>query len=619
MSSIFNPGQTITWRGSAYRITRLVNLYNLLASNVESGELQSIPIAEVQLYQEKPVEKVQEIDLSRLTDDELLNADRRYKIIEPLLVNPSQRTRKDVQAIAAENNMSTATLYRWLTSFEKNNRKTSLVPKRRSDKGGSRLSKEQDMIVRLSIQEDFLKPERPTIKTGYKTYKRRSLMAGVQPCSEATFARRIEELSPKEIASRRMGVKFAREKFEPAVDEFPAAKFPLQSIQIDHTQPNVILVDDDFRKPIGRPWVTFSIDVFSRVIAGFHLSLAPPSATSVAMCLSHAMCRKDHWLALRNIEGSWPVWGLFDRIYADNGSDFRSKALDRACGEYSIRLVWRPLGRPEYGGHVERLMRTVKTDLANLKGTTFRNPEDRGDYDSEGHAIFTFSEFERWLTIYIIKYYHQRLHSGIEMPPIKKFEEGCLYGSGDIPPVGLPDLISDEKKLYLDFLPYVERSVQRYGVEYDYIPYYHPSIAKWIGVKSPQSESGKHLFKYEEHQISFIYFLDPDTQEYFEIPRVRRGSDNMTRHQWRLARKRVEEQGKLLVNEEIIINAHNELMAIEKESAFKTKSVRRNQQRKKESIRATSHILVEPKIPTVEEKDDSCLEGDITPFDELDI
>jgi putative transposase len=57
---------------------------------------------------------------------------------------------------------------------------------------------------------------------------------------------------------------------------------PLDLMQIDHTLVDVIIVDEEDRLPIGRPWLTLAIDIASRAVAGFTVSLDPPSTVSVA-------------------------------------------------------------------------------------------------------------------------------------------------------------------------------------------------------------------------------------------------------------------------------------------------------------------------------------------------
>ncbi len=57
-------------------------------------------------------------------------------------------------------------------------------------------------------------------------------------------------------------------------------------LQIDHTPVDVIVVDKETRRSIGRPWLTLAIDVATRMVAGFHVSLWAPSALSVSLTLS---------------------------------------------------------------------------------------------------------------------------------------------------------------------------------------------------------------------------------------------------------------------------------------------------------------------------------------------
>src|SRR5690606_15997941 len=94
---------------------------------------------------------------------------------------------------------------------------------------------------------------------------------------------------PERTSLRGRGYKEkAKNKFMPAAGKFPNADFPLAVVQIDHTPADIILVDDKHRKPIGRPWLTLAIDVYSRMIVGYYLSFDAPSATSIAMCVAHA-------------------------------------------------------------------------------------------------------------------------------------------------------------------------------------------------------------------------------------------------------------------------------------------------------------------------------------------
>jgi putative transposase len=67
----------------------------------------------------------------------------------------------------------------------------------------------------------------------------------------------------------------------------PAIMAPLDQVQIDHTVIDLIVVDDRDRQPIGRPYLTVAIDVYSRCLLGMVVTLEAPSSVSVGLCIAH--------------------------------------------------------------------------------------------------------------------------------------------------------------------------------------------------------------------------------------------------------------------------------------------------------------------------------------------
>ena len=86
--------------------------------------------------------------------------------------------------------------------------------------------------------------------------------------------------------------KILKDKYEAAAGSFPNADYPLAYVQIDHTPLDVEIVDEQYRETIGRAYLTLAIDVFSRMVVGYYLSLDEPSSISVAMCISSAILSK---------------------------------------------------------------------------------------------------------------------------------------------------------------------------------------------------------------------------------------------------------------------------------------------------------------------------------------
>jgi putative transposase len=148
--------------------------------------------------------------------------------------------------------------------------------------------------------------------------------------------------------------------------------------------------------------------VFSRMVASFYVSIDPPGAMATGLAIVHAMLPKQIWLARHDISTPWPVAGHIRMIHLDNAREFHGHMLDRACESYGIEITWRPVRQPWYGGHIERLLGTFAREIHNLPGSTFSNPAERGDYNSERQAAMTLSEFERWFAILVTQAYHQK-------------------------------------------------------------------------------------------------------------------------------------------------------------------------------------------------------------------
>ena len=121
-------------------------------------------------------------------------------------------------------------------------------------------------------------------------------------------------------------------------------------MQIDHTVVDVIVVDERERRPVGRPYLTAAIDVFSRSLVDMVVTLEAPSAVSVGLCLVHAATDKRPGLESLGLDVQWPMSGKPRQLYLDNASEFKSAALRRGCEHHGIELAYRPPGRPHYGG-----------------------------------------------------------------------------------------------------------------------------------------------------------------------------------------------------------------------------------------------------------------------------
>jgi putative transposase len=82
---------------------------------------------------------------------------------------------------------------------------------------------------------------------------------------------------------------------------------PLAVVQIDHTVADILLVDPEIHSVIGRPTLTLALDVATRCVLGFCVSLEPPSSLLVALCLETSVFPKDEWLRAAGLEATCDV------------------------------------------------------------------------------------------------------------------------------------------------------------------------------------------------------------------------------------------------------------------------------------------------------------------------
>jgi putative transposase len=329
-------------------------------------------------------------------------------------------------------------------------------------------------------------------------------------------------------------------------------------VQVDHTPVDLELVDDVHRQPVGKPWITVAFDVFSRMIAGFCVSFDPPGALATGLCLAHAILPKELWLAKYDITSRWPAWGFMDVVHCDNAKEFHGAMLAKACANYGIGLKFRPVRQPHHGGHIERFL---------------------GTFAEEIHRIF---ELERWIADLIVNVYHRRVHSSLGMSPLEKYEEGIL-GTATKPGRGLPARCTDETKLRLDFLPYFERTVQRPGISIEGIHYYADVLRPWIGASDPDHPERKREFivRRDPRDISVVYFYDSQAQQYLRIPYRDTSRPPMSVWELQKIRRQLKDEGRRSVDEQIIFDACARMRAIEEEAKRTTKSMRREQQRRR--------------------------------------
>lgn len=379
------------------------------------------------------------------------------------------------QAIADTFGLSARHVRRYLKAFRNDPRASTLVRgKRGRPTGTRRLAAHVERIIQHVITKHYARREKVSKQEVIDRVASLCRRKGIPPPHGDSVLLRIRAAEGYALSVKRQGSKRARQRWEPRTGSV-GEHCPLQVVQIDHTRVDLILLSADRLTEIGRPWITLAIDVATRVVVGFYVSMAPPSSVSVSMCLSHAVLPKlEH-----GVDGiEYPVFGHIEEVRADNAKELSGPTLRQGCAEHGIHMKWRPVGRAHYGGHIERLNGTLMRLVHSLPGTTFSNVAERGDYPSEKKAILTLAEFRQWITQQICLRYHTRVHRGLGVPPLIAWNRYWIAQAqeGIYPRVPL-----DPTTFYVDFLPLTERVIQRGGVHVDNRRYWHEALATLMG------------------------------------------------------------------------------------------------------------------------------------------
>lgn len=512
-------------------------------------------------------------------DDRWQVAVAREAIIRPL-VNAGRLSPVDVATACRMLGLSRSRLYVLIAQYRTAPVTSSLATAKPGPKQGfRRLSEEMEALIGEAIRETYLTRQKLSVSQLHDHIRHLCRARGLTMPSWKAVRARVGQVDRLKLVSRRNGGKAARDRYKPVAQEY-RADHALHIVQIDHTLVDLFVVDAIHRRPIQRPWLTLAIDVASRMVAGFYLSLEAPSAASVALAMHHAVMPKAPWLAAHGIELDWPVAGLPDIVHVDNAREFRGRALARGTAEYGISLIHRPVATPHYGGHIERLIGTMMGAVHMLPGTTFSDIAKRGDYDPERHAVMTLEELDRWLALQIVGCYHIEVHGGLNLPPNVAWQDASDRRRA---PLRHPH---DDQQFLFDFLPFEERSIRRDGLHLFGLRYWDDVLSPWAGRLDRRLR-----VKYDPRDLSCVFVEGPDGAHWpIRYADLRRPRITLGEH--RLALAALKQRGVRLTDEQIIFDTVEAQRKLVESAASSTKSARRQVERRARSLGAANRAVV---------------------------
>ncbi|RYY02206.1 MAG: hypothetical protein EOO53_14320 [Gammaproteobacteria bacterium] len=231
----------------------------------------------------------------------------------------------------------------------------------------------------------------------------------------------------------------------------------LSVVQIDTHMMDILVVDPETREVIGRPYLVVILDVYTRMIVGYFVSMFPPSATTTMQAVKYMLLN----------------YGIPTIIIPDRGIEFINSALFLFCSRAKLILELSMVREPNNKAHVESMFATITlTLIQRMEGTTGSNILARGDYNSSDHAVFTLEQVDSFLSDWIHNVYHVRQHSQTGRAPIRVWQESTALTS--------PLKITEEEIENLARVPH-QKSVTQGQVTVHSLDYYSHALTRFNG------------------------------------------------------------------------------------------------------------------------------------------
>ncbi len=384
---------------------------------------------------------------------------------------------------------------------------------------GNRENRYDDRVMSLcreSIDARYMTRERRTIQDAtdealYRVVqenKLRPATMALQLPTRRLIKRIIDAIPAEDRITARYGKTYARRHFR-SVKGHVVVEFPLERAEIDHTPLDLFVLDDATLLPLGRPWITVCIDVYTRCILGICISFTPPSFRTVAGCLKDCFRPKiDLRAQYPDIKSDWPSFGVMRELVVDGGLEFVGNSLSQVCLSLNITIVQSPVRQPWFKPHVERFVGSLNGGLsANLRGKTFSSIFAKGDYDPQKDAIVTMSAIQVAIRKWIADVYHNQFHRGIDTTPAKLWRS-TVKNEDILLPDASTDLDAVMGRSY-------SRTLTHKGIEFEGLFYNSPELSQ---VRRRHGASVKVELRVDETDLGSLYVLSPWDSTILKVP-----------------------------------------------------------------------------------------------------
>ncbi|MBE4906944.1 TnsA endonuclease N-terminal domain-containing protein [Bacillus luteolus] len=411
-------GNKIQWDSKIWRIINIgESVITLLSQFDEPSEIPMVvfedliikgSISEIQFNNElETEEEITVLNMIRQAGEkDLEDANKKYFIVKGLLEGRS----------LSEYDIPDRTLRDWMKKYKDaekvyGNGYVGLLPLRhRQGNRTRRLPLDVLELMDEYIENDFETIIQKNSQTVFNAFREKCIAKGYSPPSFKTFCRRIKDRPINLQIKKRKGTKAAYNTeqvyYELSLTTPRHGDRPFEICHIDHTELDIELICSETGGSLGRPWITFLVDAFSRRILAFYLTFDEPSYRSCMMVLRECVRRYSRMPSM---------------IVVDGGKEFHSVYFDTLIARYKGKKIVRPGAKPKFGSVCERLFGTTNEMLIhNLMGNTqiMKNVRQiTKEVNPKKHSVWNLEELYLIFIKWCYEVYDTTPHSSLGESP----------------------------------------------------------------------------------------------------------------------------------------------------------------------------------------------------------
>jgi putative transposase len=327
---IVNAGETAVWlRDETQKIVSLS--LSSMSDLIKRGQILVIPPPGMEDDRHR-LERVRRL-LAEAGPEDLAEANRRYRILNAYLHRGADRS---PQAIEDEQ-VSVRTIQRWAARYQQAEVQegcgfAGLLPRigRRGNRH-SRLPETTIEMTRAFIKQHYENIRQPNRFVVWAKLKSECEAREIPSPSYRTFCREVMNRPRHEQQMKRQGRRAAYKSeefyYELEMTTPRHGDRPFEIGHIDHSPLDIELVCSQTGKTLGRPWLTFMTDAYSRRFLAIYLTFDPPSYRSCMMVMRECVSRHHR---------------LPQTMVVDGGKDFNSVYFEALLARYECVKKERP-------------------------------------------------------------------------------------------------------------------------------------------------------------------------------------------------------------------------------------------------------------------------------------